>query len=63
LAETVILSLYREDFFMGFLPVLLNMDHIPVLVVGAGTVGHRKIAKLLDRDASVKVVIMPGVDI
>lgn len=41
---------------MGFLPVLLNMDHIPVLVVGAGTVGQRKIAKLLDRDASVTVV-------
>lgn len=41
-------------------PVYLDLSDVPVLVVGAGEVGCRKIASLLEAGAAVRVVA-PGV--
>ena len=48
---------------MAFLPVMLRLDDLPILMVGGGAVATRKVAKLVDHGAMVRVVarsIAPG---
>lgn len=48
---------------MAFLPVMLRLGDLPILVVGGGAVATRKIAKLVDHGAMVRIVarnVAPG---
>ena len=44
------------------MPLNLILDGRPVLVVGGGQVGHRKVMSLLDGGASVELVCPDAVD-